>query len=75
MEKIIDNQLLSEQLSKALEKMVPKYREIIILQYFEEKNYQEISDIIKKPFGTVASMINKAKQEFRKEIERQNLKM
>jgi RNA polymerase sigma-70 factor, ECF subfamily len=43
-----------------------KLREIIILKFIEEKDYQEISDIIKKPMGTVASRLNKAKAELRK---------
>jgi RNA polymerase sigma-70 factor (ECF subfamily) len=50
-----------------------KYREVLVLKFLEEKNYQEISDIIKKPPGTVASTINKAKQEFRKELARQKI--
>lgn len=75
MEKELDASFLSENITKALDGLADKYREVLVLKFLEEKNYQEISDIIKKPFGTVASMINKAKQEFRKEIERQNLKM
>jgi len=42
-----------------------KYREVLILKFIEEKNYKEISDIIKKPQGTVATLINRAKKQFK----------
>lgn len=60
-EKSTDQALLREQLAESLEKLKPKYREVLILRYFEEKSYDEISDIIKKPRGTVGTLINRAK--------------
>lgn len=41
-----------------------KYKDVLILKYFEEKNYQEISDILKIPEGTVATNLNRAKKSF-----------
>ncbi len=70
-----DLEILRANISKVLDNLDTKYREILILKFWEEKNYQEISDIIKKPAGTVASTINKAKQEFRKELEKQKIKI
>jgi len=63
--KDIDNQLLRKKINKALDKLDYKYKEVLILKYLEEKDYQEISDIIKKPVGTVASRMNRAKKEFK----------
>ena len=60
-EKTTDQLLLRERLNQALEKLKPKYREVLILRYFEEKSYEEISDILKKPRGTVGTLINRAK--------------
>ncbi len=57
---------LKQEISLALGKLSLKYQEIIILKYLEEKDYREISDIIKKPLGTVASRMNKAKAELKK---------
>jgi RNA polymerase sigma-70 factor (ECF subfamily) len=68
-----DLQILKNNIFKILNKLDKKYREILILKFLEEKNYREISDIIKKPMGTVASMINKAKNEFKKELARQKI--
>lgn len=50
---------------KAIENLNEKYREVIILYYLEEKNYQEISDILEKPPGTVATLLNRAKKKLR----------
>lgn len=68
-----DLELLRRNITKILDRLDYKYREVLILKFLEEKNYQEISDIIKKPAGTVASTINKAKEEFRKEMVRQKI--
>ncbi|PKM87348.1 hypothetical protein CVU83_03115 [Candidatus Falkowbacteria bacterium HGW-Falkowbacteria-2] len=58
----VDAILRDEAVSKALMAIDPRHREIIILKFFEEKNYNEISDILKKPLGTVASLLNRAKK-------------
>jgi len=55
-----------ESILNAINQLDIKYKEIIILKFIEEKDYQEISDIIKKPMGTVASRINKAKKQLKK---------
>jgi len=39
-----------------------KYREVMILRFLEEKNYEEIMDIIQKPKGTVAALINRGRK-------------
>ena len=70
-----DLQLLKQAIFKILNKLDDKYREVLILKFWEEKNYREISDIIKKPPGPVASTINKAKQEFKKELARQQINL
>lgn len=57
---------LKEEISRAISRLELKYQEMIILRYIEEKDYREISDIIKKPLGTVASRMNKAKAELKK---------
>jgi RNA polymerase sigma-70 factor, ECF subfamily len=64
-EKEIDAIMLKSSIAKALDLLDRKYKEVLVLKFFEEKNYREISDIIKKPPGTVASRINKAKAELR----------
>jgi RNA polymerase sigma-70 factor (ECF subfamily) len=45
-----------------------KYKEILLLRFFEEKSYEEIADILKIPAGTVAVRINRAKKQLQKKI-------
>ena len=49
--------------SDALNQISEKYRIVIILRFFEEKSYTEISDILQIPEGTVATYINRGKKE------------
>ncbi|MBC8198812.1 MAG: RNA polymerase sigma factor [Desulfobacterales bacterium] len=56
----------AERVRKALSELPDKYREILILRYLEDKTYDEISDILRKPPGTVATQINRAKASFKK---------
>jgi RNA polymerase sigma-70 factor (ECF subfamily) len=68
----LDNQsdinLRQVLISKALQKIEAKYREILVLKFFEDKSYQEISDILKKPSGTVASLLNRAKKSLKNHL-------
>jgi len=70
-----DSVIFKNNLAKVLTALNPKYREILVLKFLEEKSYQEISDILKKPSGTVASLINKAKREFKLEMEKQKISL
>ncbi|MBU4345056.1 MAG: RNA polymerase sigma factor [Desulfobacteraceae bacterium] len=56
----------AEKVRKALAELPDKYREILVLRYLEDKTYNEISDILRKPPGTVATQINRAKASFKK---------
>ena len=71
----VDSAYLAEKVQKILDRLPAKYREVLVLKFLEEKNYQEISDIIKKPVGTVGSMLNQAKKEFKTSIEKNNIKI
>ena len=72
-EKITENEYQimenKEIISNSLKNIEKKYREVLILKFLEEKNYKEISDILEKPMGTIATLINRAKQKLKKEIE------
>ncbi len=48
-----------------------KYKEILLLRFFEDKSYEEIADILKIPAGTVAVRINRAKKQLQKRIQKQ----
>ena len=59
-----DIKIKQEEVKKKLNSISAEYREILILRFFEEKSYQEISDILKKPIGTISTMIHRAKHQF-----------
>jgi len=69
----INIKILNQKINIILNALNEKYREILILKFFEEKDYQEISDIIKKPMGTVASLLSRAKKQFKFQLKKHNL--
>lgn len=54
-----------EKVLKILEMLDEKYKEVLVLRFLEQKDYKEISDILQKPEGTVATLINRAKKQFK----------
>jgi len=51
-----------EKIKECLEDIPLKYKEILVLRFIEEKSYEEIMDILKKPKGTVATMIARGRE-------------
>lgn len=52
-------------LERGLESIPPKYREILILYYFEDQSYKDIADILEVPVGTVSIRLKRAKEALR----------
>lgn len=71
--KEIDNVLNQEMIAKVLTNMDEKYREALVLRFLEEMDYQEMADILKKPIGTVGTLINRAKKVFYEELKKQKI--
>jgi len=47
--------------------MLPvQYKEVLVLKFLENMSYEEISDVLRIPEGTVAIRISRAKKQFRK---------
>ena len=73
----IENNISKKELNKKIWEIINsldiKYKEILILKFLEEKNYREISDILKIPEWTVATLINRWKKQFKQKAEEQNL--
>ncbi|MFA5052328.1 MAG: RNA polymerase sigma factor [Patescibacteria group bacterium] len=64
----INDTLTAEQVHDVLGHLDPKYREVLVLRYLEDREYQEISDILKKPIGTVGTLLNRAKKQFVRQV-------
>jgi RNA polymerase sigma-70 factor (ECF subfamily) len=61
------------KVKKIISNLDSKYQEILILRFLEEKNYEEIADILKKPPGTIASLVARGKKILQKELKAQNI--
>ncbi|TSC85626.1 MAG: RNA polymerase sigma-70 factor, ECF subfamily [Parcubacteria group bacterium Gr01-1014_8] len=55
-------------LDRGLDKMQAKYREILILHYYEDMQYRDIADILQIPIGTVSIRMKRAKEALRENI-------
>jgi RNA polymerase sigma-70 factor (ECF subfamily) len=55
-------------LRKALEKLAPNFREVLILRELEEMSYREIADITGMPAGTVMSSLSRARRHLRQAL-------
>ena len=61
-----------ELISKIIVQMPFKYKTVLILRFFEELSYAEISEIIGWKLGTVKSRLFKAHNIMKKKLERYN---
>ncbi|HOK26601.1 MAG TPA: sigma-70 family RNA polymerase sigma factor [Bacteroidales bacterium] len=60
-EEIMINNQDIDNLHKVVEQLKPKYRKLIELRYFREYSYEEISEELKIPIGTVKVQLFRAK--------------
>lgn len=65
----LDARMDAQALREAIGKLDAKYRDVLILRYLEDRTYEEISDILHKPAGTVATLISRAKKRLRDLLE------
>jgi RNA polymerase sigma-70 factor, ECF subfamily len=67
-----DRKTTAEALGRSLERLDDKYRDVLILRYFEHLEYEEISDVLKIPVGTVGTLIHRAKKKLRDQLNQQD---
>ncbi len=60
--------LIKSKLNKALLILKPKYQEVLVLRYYEEKPIKEISIILNKSEGTIKSLIHRGLNFLKEEI-------
>jgi RNA polymerase sigma-70 factor, ECF subfamily len=65
-----ERQKLTDEMVNMLEYLRPEYREVIVLYYFEEKSYNEISDILRIPEATVGVWLRRGREQLRKLVEK-----
>lgn len=70
LEKELSAKISVEKVKKIIEKLPFEYKEVLVLRFLEEKDYEEIMDILQKPKGTVASLIARGRKMLLGEIEK-----
>jgi len=70
----IERKFTGEEVRDVISRLDGKYKEVLVLKFLEEKDYKEISDILRKPLGTVATLINRAKKQFAKVVKEKEIK-
>lgn len=54
--------VLRTSLETGLAKIAPKYREVLVLHYFEGLSYEEIADVLRIPKGTVGVRLRRGRE-------------
>lgn len=72
-EGVVDNQGLQDaenldRIKEEIKKLPMEYQEILMLKFFEDKSYDEISDILKISTNSVGVKINRAKKLLKQKI-------
>ena len=67
--------LTYKQILKIINRLPLKYKDVLILKFMEGKDYREISDILHKPMGTIATLINRAKKSLKQELKKEDIKL
>ncbi len=70
-----EEKIKKQKILEALNLLSEKYKEVLVLKFLENMDYEEISDILKIPEGTVATRINRAKKAFAKVIKNNKIKL
>ncbi len=65
----IDRLRLENCVRSAIGNLEPRYRDALVLRYLEDKSYEEISEILELPMGTVATLINRGRKRLRRNLE------
>ena len=70
-----DQTVNATELAQALAAIDEKYREPIILRFFEHKEYDEISDILEIPIGSVGTLLHRGKKQLASVLNKDKLRI
>ncbi len=65
----MENEEIKREVWRALERLRPAEKEILVLREFQEYSYREIADLLEIPVGTVMSRLYHARKALKKELE------
>lgn len=55
-----------KEVAEALEELPPRFRQLVVLRYFDDLSYKEIADTMKMPIGSVMSGLSRARDRLKK---------
>lgn len=73
-EEKMEHQEIVKEIGWAMEKIPPKYQEVLRLRYFKEYSYEEMGKVLGKPLNTVGTLINRAKKKLLEVVQEEEKK-
>ena len=73
LEKEYKKKELSVKVRTIIDRLPQHYREVLVLRYLEDQDYEAMSDILQKPIGTIGTLLNRAKEQFKQAALNQSL--
>lgn len=70
-----DQTVNATEVARGLEQLDDKYRSVLVLRFFEHKEYEEISDILKIPIGTVGTLVHRGKKQLRDKLHTESIRI
>jgi len=59
-DKLFDHRNIVQKLTSVINKLLPKYRMVLLLRYNEHFNFREIAEVLREPLNTVKSRHRRA---------------
>jgi RNA polymerase sigma-70 factor (ECF subfamily) len=67
-EKDVDSRMKEEIIHREINLLSPKFRQVILLRDVQQLSYEEISQIVKIPLGTVKSRVNRGRLKLQEKL-------
>jgi len=67
-DKIVENNMEMKFIKGEIDKLPARFKEVVILRDIEQLSYEEISDILKIPIGTVKSRVNRGRSRLQNKL-------
>ena len=66
---VLDDAVEREELRTAIRRLAPRYREVILLYYFQGFTTQEIAETLNEPAGTISSRLSRGREKLQALLE------
>lgn len=70
----IDQSILQSDIQDCMNQLESKYREVLLLQYYEHMKYSDIADVLHMPVATVGVHVSRAKAKLKQLCEKKGVR-